>query len=139
MAFHFSDQSEQEQELCEINVTPFIDVMLVLLIIFMVTIPLATVAVPIDLPVAQAESKPHLHKPIVLSLNQQHELFIGDEPLQAQALATALDQQTDGQKETVIFFQVDKSVPYDVLMNVMNQLRNAGYLKIGLVGLDHSQ
>ncbi|TNH05540.1 TonB system transport protein ExbD [Testudinibacter sp. TR-2022] len=138
MSFHLSD-STNEQELSEINVTPFIDVMLVLLIIFMVTIPLTTVTVPIDLPIAKANVEPQLEKPIILSLNQQQELFLGNEPLLLHNLATALDQLTVNNRDTVIFFQVDKTIPYEILMNVMNQLRTAGYLKIGLVGLENKE
>ncbi|KAE9530230.1 TonB system transport protein ExbD [Testudinibacter aquarius] len=138
MSFHLSD-STNEQELSEINVTPFIDVMLVLLIIFMVTVPLATVTVPIDLPIAKANVEPQLEKPIILSLNQQQELFLGNEPLPLHNLATALDQLTVNNRDMVIFFQVDKTIPYEILMNVMNQLRTAGYLKIGLVGLENKE
>lgn len=130
--------SEQDQELSEINVTPFIDVMLVLLIIFMVTVPLTTVTVPLDLPVAQEKPTPPTDKPLVLSLNKEQQLFLGDEPVPAEGLIEAINQKTEGKLDTVIFFQADKEVNYDNLLQVISRLRQGGYLKIGLVGLDEA-
>lgn len=131
---HFS--AEQDQELSEINVTPFIDVMLVLLIIFMVTVPLTTVTVPLDLPVAQEKATPPAEKPVVLSLNKEKQLFLGDEAVAEEELIAALNSKTEGKVDTVIFFQVDKEANYDSLLQVISRLRQGGYLKIGLVGLE---
>ncbi|MDO4698770.1 MAG: TonB system transport protein ExbD [Pasteurellaceae bacterium] len=130
--------SEQDQELSEINVTPFIDVMLVLLIIFMVTVPIATVTVPLDLPVAQEKPNPPTEKPLVLSLNKEKQLFLDEEQIADEQLLPALNDKTNGNTQTVVFFQVDKEVNYDNLLQVINRLRQGGYLKIGLVGLEDS-
>lgn len=128
--------TEQDTEFSEINVTPFIDVMLVLLIIFMVTVPLTTVTVPLDLPVAQEKPTPPTDKPLVLSLDKEKQLFLGDEPISDEQLITALNDKTGSNFDTVVFFQVDKAVNYDSLLQVINRLRQGGYLKIGLVGLE---
>lgn len=136
MSFQYNESSYNEQELSEINVTPFIDVMLVLLIIFMVTVPISTVTIPLDLPVAKAKVEPNIEKPIVLSLNQEKELYLGNERLLGKDLGSEIDKLTNSKRDTVIFFQIDKRVPYEELMDVMNQLRSAGYFKIGLVGLE---
>lgn len=128
--------SEQDQELSEINVTPFIDVMLVLLIIFMVTVPLTTVTVPLDLPVAQEQPTPPTNKPLILSLNKEKQLFLGDEPIAEESLVELLNVKTEHNLDTVIFFQADKEVNYESLLQVISRLRQGGYLKIGLVGLE---
>lgn len=120
----------------EINVTPFIDVMLVLLIIFMVAAPLATVDINVDLPSSAATPQPRPDEPLYVTISQDLSVSVGNEPVVAADLETALDRITDADKETRIFLRADKSVAYGDLMEVMNQLRTAGYLKIGLVGLE---
>ncbi|MEJ1964543.1 MAG: TonB system transport protein ExbD [Gammaproteobacteria bacterium] len=120
----------------EINVTPFIDVMLVLLIIFMIAAPLATVNVPLDLPVSTAEPQPKDEEPIVLSVQSDLTLSVGDAPVSRQGLAGVLKAATGGNAERRIFLRADKSVDYGALMDVMNALRDAGYVKVALVGLE---
>jgi len=121
----------------EINVTPFIDVMLVLLIIFMVAAPLATVDIPVDLPAASATQSERPPKPLFLSVKADLSLAIDDNPVADKAaLAAALDAATGGDKEQRVFLRADKSVAYGDLMDVMNSLRDGGYLKVALVGLD---
>ena len=120
----------------EINVTPFIDVMLVLLIIFMVAAPLATVDIGVDLPASTAEQQPRPDKPVFVTLKPDLTLAIGDDIVARDALTGALDAATKGQKDERIFLRADKAVSYGDLMTVMNLLRDAGYLKIALVGLD---
>ncbi len=136
MGLHLNEGGDDLAENHEINVTPFIDVMLVLLIIFMVAAPLATVDIKVDLPASTAKPAPRPEKPIFLSVKADQNLFIGEEKVERTQLGSVLDAKTKGDKETTIFFQADKGVDYGDLMEVMNALRSAGYLKVGLVGLE---
>ena len=120
----------------EINVTPFIDVMLVLLIIFMVAAPLATVDMGVDLPASTAEPQPRPDKPVFVTVKPDMTLGIGDDVVPRDGLGDALSTATRNNKDERIFVRADKAVSYGDLMEVMNMLRNAGYLKIALVGLD---
>jgi biopolymer transport protein ExbD len=126
-------------ELHEINVTPFIDVMLVLLIIFMVAAPLATVDIAVNLPASTAEPQPRPDKPVYLTVKSDLTLAIGDDPVDRNFLSGGLDAATKGDKDTRIFVRGDKSVPYGEMMEVMNLMRKAGYLKVALVGLEKPQ
>ncbi len=123
-------------EVSEINVTPFIDVMLVLLIIFMVAAPLSTVDVAVDLPVSNAQQQPRPDKPVFLTVKPDLTLALGNEDVPRVALQATLDQQTGNDREQRIFLRADGVVAYRELMSVMNLLRQAGYLKIALVGLE---
>ncbi|MBB4010628.1 TonB system transport protein ExbD [Allorhizobium taibaishanense] len=120
----------------EINVTPFIDVMLVLLIIFMVAAPLATVDVNVDLPASSAAPAKRPDEPVYLTLKQDLTLAIGNDTVGRDALPAMLDQISKGNKDTRIFLRADKTVGYGEFMTVMNLLRDAGYLKIALVGVE---
>jgi TonB system transport protein ExbD (group 1) len=120
----------------EINVTPLIDVMLVLLIIFMVAAPLATVDVTVDLPISNAQPEPRPSKPIFLTVKADRSLMLGETAVGDAGLAAALDAASASDKDQRIFLRADKDVDYGDLMHVMNVLRRAGYLKIGLVGLE---
>ncbi|CAI2126432.1 Biopolymer transport protein exbD [Serratia fonticola] len=131
-----NEDLDDSGELHEINVTPFIDVMLVLLIIFMVAAPLATVDIRVDLPASSAKPQPRPEKPVFLSVKADKQLYVSDEPVTAEQLTAVLDQRTQANKETTIFFQADKTVDYETLMSVMDTLRKAGYLKVGLVGME---
>ena len=133
---HLKEGDDDLAENHEINVTPFIDVMLVLLIIFMVAAPLATVDIKVDLPASTAKPQPRPEKPIFLSVKADQSLFLGDDKVAREQLGQILDARTKGKKVTTIFFQADKGVDYGDLMEVMNALRGAGYLKVGLVGLE---
>ena len=119
--------------------TPFIDVMLVLLIIFMVAAPLATVDIAVDLPSSNAEPQQKPDKPIYLTLKPDLTLAIGDSPIARDQLASALDSATGGNRDDRIFLRADRSVPYGDVMAVMNELRAARYLKVALVGLEIRQ
>ena len=123
-------------ELHEINVTPFIDVMLVLLIIFMVAAPLSTVDIAVDLPVSTAKPQPRPDKPLFLTIKPDLTLTLGNDPVPRGQLASTVDAATQMDRQKRLFLRADKSVPYGELMAVMNLLRNAGYLKIALVGLE---
>jgi biopolymer transport protein ExbD len=120
----------------EINVTPFIDVILVLLIIFMVAAPLATVDVAVDLPASNATREPRPKNPIFLTIKADRRLALGDEAASREDLALAIDRATSGDKQQRVFLRADKSVSYGEMMEVMNLLRAGGYLKIALVGLE---
>jgi biopolymer transport protein ExbD len=123
-------------ELSEINVTPFIDVMLVLLIIFMVAAPLSTVDVAVDLPVSSAPPQARSDKPIFLSVKPDLTLALGNDDVPRGALQATLDRQTNSDRQQRIFLRADGVVAYRDLMGVMNLLRGAGYLKVALVGLE---
>ena len=136
MAIRLDHGADDLAEVHEINVTPFINVMLVLLIIFMVAAPLATVDVAVDLPVSTAEPQPRPDKPWFLTIKGDRSLALGDSTVAADDIGSALDAASGNDKEQRIFLRADKQVDYGALMEVMNKLRSAGYLKIALVGLD---
>ncbi|CDL83342.1 TonB system transport protein ExbD [Xenorhabdus szentirmaii] len=136
MAIRLNEDLDDSGELHEINVTPFIDVMLVLLIIFMVAAPLATVDIKVDLPASSAKPQPRPEKPVFLTVRADHQLYVGDERVDRNTLSSVLDKTTQSNKDTTIFFQADKTVDYETLMSVMDFLRKAGYLKVGLVGME---
>ena len=123
-------------EVSEINVTPFIDVILVLLIIFMVAAPLSTVDVAVDLPVSNAQPQPRPDKPVFLTVKQDLSLALGNDTVPRELLQATLDRQTNNDREQRVFLRADGAVAYRELMEVMNRLRQAGYLKIALVGLE---
>jgi biopolymer transport protein ExbD len=120
----------------EINVTPFIDVMLVLLIIFMVAAPLATVDLGVNLPASAVEPAPRPDKPVFVTVKPDLSVAVGEDVIARDALTSAIDAATKSDKNERLYLRADKAVSYGDLMEVMNLLRNAGYLKIALVGLD---
>ena len=136
MAIRLDHGTDELVEVHDINVTPFIDVMLVLLIIFMVAAPLATVDVPVDLPSSSAPPQQRPPKPVYLTLKADGSLALGDNPVTRDALADVLATATSGDKEERIFLRGDRSVPYGEVMGLMNDLRRAGYLKVALVGME---
>ena len=131
-----SSDTDELVESHEINVTPFIDVILVLLIIFMVAAPLSTVDVNVDLPASTATPSPRPDKPIFVTLKEDKTISLGEDTVSSAGLGAALDQVTAGDKDKRVFVRADKSVNYGDVMGLMNTLRDDGYLKIGLVGLD---
>jgi biopolymer transport protein ExbD len=138
MAARLDNGDDDGAELHEINVTPFIDVMLVLLIIFMVAAPLSTVDVAVDLPVSTARPQPRPDKPLFLTIKADLTVALGNDPasLNPTQLASAIDVATERDRQKRIFLRADKTVPYGTLMAVMNVLRASGYLKLALVGLE---
>jgi biopolymer transport protein ExbD len=135
MATGLAREDDELDENHDINVTPFIDVLLVLLIIFMVAAPLSTVDVNVDLPNSNASAAARPEKPVYLTVKSDLTLAVGDNVIASDALAPALDAATGGNKDERVFMRADRSVPYGQVMNVMNELRSAGYLKVALVGL----
>jgi len=119
----------------DINVTPFIDVMLVLLIIFMVAAPLSTVDVPVDLPTSTARPVKRPDKPIYLTIKADLGLAIGDADVSREALLPAVDAASANEagKDTRLFLRADRVVSYGELMKVLELLREAGYRKVSLV------
>ncbi len=136
MSVRLDHGDEELSEIHEINVTPFIDVMLVLLIIFMIAAPLATVDMPVNLPASTAEPQPRPDKPLFLTLKADLSLLLDNEPVSRGALSGALMRATDGGKDQRVYLRADKTVAYGYLMTLMNELRDAGYLHVALVGLE---
>jgi biopolymer transport protein ExbD len=120
----------------EINVTPFIDVILVLLIIFMVAAPLSTVDLPIDLPSSSATPQKKPDKPTYVSIKPDLALAIGEDAVKRVDLVRALDAMPDASKDRFIFLRADRTVPYGEMMDVLEILRAGGYSKIKLVALE---
>jgi biopolymer transport protein ExbD len=132
-----NDTDEDEfGEAHEINVTPFIDVILVLLIIFMVAAPLSTVDLPIDLPSSTATPQKKPDKPTYVTIKADLAVAIGEEPVKRVDLVRTLDAQADPAKERRIFLRADRAVPYGEMMDVLEVLRAGGYLKVALVALE---
>ncbi|WBU63019.1 TonB system transport protein ExbD [Paracoccus aerodenitrificans] len=129
-------EGDSLEENHEINVTPFIDVMLVLLIIFMVAAPLATVDINVDLPTSRGSASERPDEPVWLTVSSDLTMTLGNEPVPPGQLRQSLEAGTDGDRETRIFLRADKSVSYGEVMDVMNSMRDAAYTKIALVGMD---
>jgi biopolymer transport protein ExbD len=138
MSVRLDHGKDELDEVHEINVTPFIDVMLVLLIIFMVAAPLATVDISVDLPASTAAPQPRPDKPVFITVKPDLTLALGDDAVARETLGSALAQATGRDKDARIFLRADKTVAYGDLMEVMNLLRSAGFLKVALVGLERT-
>ena len=136
MSVRLDHGDEALSEIHEINVTPFIDVILVLLIIFMIAAPLATVDISVDLPAANAEPSVRPDKPLFLTLKSDLSLTLDNDPINRGTLPAALDQAATGDKQQRVYLRADKTVSYGALMTLMNELRSAGYLHVALVGLE---
>ena len=130
------DDDEEFAEAHEINVTPFIDVMLVLLIIFMVAAPLSTVDLPIDLPSSTATPQKKPDKPTYVTIKPDLTLAIAEDTVKRLDLIGSLDAMADMKKDSFIFLRADRAVPYGELMDVLEILRAGGYSKIKLVALE---
>src|SRR3569832_2538719 len=136
MAVRLDHGGDELLETHEINVTPFIDVILVLLIIFMVAAPLATVDIGVNLPTITAPEQPRPDKPIFVTIKPDQTVAVGESVVTREAGAGARDAATNNHKDETIFVRADKSLSYGELMEVMNVMRDAGYLKLALVGLE---
>jgi len=136
MAARLQGDDDELSENSEINVTPFIDVMLVLLIVFMIAAPLATVDAPVDLPRSNAKAAPRQEKPLFLSISADLSLRLGNDLIAPESLGTALDAASGGNREERIYLRADRKVDYGEVMEVMNRMRDAGYGKVALVGLE---
>jgi biopolymer transport protein ExbD len=130
------DADDDFAEAHEINVTPFIDVILVLLIIFMVAAPLSTVDLPIDLPTASAAPQKKPDKPIYVSLAADLSLALGENPVPRGELTSRIAAEAGEAKDRRIYLRADRSAPYGELMAVLDLLKSAGFSKIALVALE---
>ncbi len=117
----------------EINVTPFVDVMLVLLIVFMVTAPLLTVGVPVDLPEAKAKALSQPEEPLVISVNSAGAVYIQDTEVEIEKLIPRLAAITDNKPDTRIYLRGDRAVDYGRVMEVMARVNSAGFTRLALV------
>jgi biopolymer transport protein ExbD len=120
----------------EINVTPFIDVILVLLIIFMVAAPLSTVDLPVDLPSSTATPQKKPDKPTYVSIEADLAIAIGENMVKRVDLVRSLDAMSDAGKDRFVFLRADRAVPYGEMMDVLEILRAGGYSKIKLMALE---
>ena len=137
MAITLSDDADDEfGEAHEINVTPFIDVMLVLLIIFMIAAPLSTVDLPVDLPSSTATPQKKPDKPTYVSIKPDLAVAIGETPVKRIELVRTLEGNPDLHKDSRLFLRADRTVPYGEMMDVLDLLRKGGYLKVALVALE---
>jgi biopolymer transport protein ExbD len=124
------------EETHDINVTPFIDVILVLLIIFMVAAPLSTVDLPIDLPSSTAVPQKKPDKPTYVTIKADLSVAIGETLVKRVDLVRSLDSESPGGKDRRLFLRADRAVPYGEMMDVLDLLRTGGYLKVALVALE---
>ena len=136
MAISFAKRDDDYAEAHEINVTPFIDVMLVLLIIFMVAAPLSTVDLPVDLPSSTATPQKKPDKPVYITVKSDLSLAIGETPVRRRDLAHELETLPGAGKDQRLFLRADRAVPYGELMAVLELLRQAGFLKVALVAVE---
>jgi biopolymer transport protein ExbD len=130
------DDDDDFAENHEINVTPFIDVILVLLIIFMVAAPLSTVDLPIELPSSTATPQKKPDKPTYVSIKSDLAVAIGENMVKRVDLVRSLDAMSDASKDKFIFLRADRAVPYGEMMDVLEIMRAGGYTKIKLVALE---
>ena len=126
-------RSFQNKPMSEINVTPFVDVMLVLLIIFMITAPLLTSGVSVDLPTTDSETLPGQDEPLTITINKNKEIFIGDNLVKVEALKIKLNAIANLNKDSRIFVRADEFLPYGEVMTLMSLIKNAGYNKVALL------
>lgn len=123
----------RHRPMAEINVTPFVDVMLVLLVVFMVTAPLLTVGVPVDLPKTSAAVISSPDEPIVISIDAKNRIFIQETEVPLENLAARLSAITGANPETRIFVRGDRSIEYGRIMEVMGSVSQAGFKKVSLL------
>ena len=119
--------------LAEINVTPMVDVMLVLLVIFMVAAPLLTVGVPINLPKTAAAQITEPKKPIVVSVNREEQTFIGDDPIPADDLKARLGNLAVEDPSRIVYVRGDRALPYGRVMDLLGIVNTAGFAKVSLL------
>ena len=132
MAF-IINRSKKKEPMSEINVTPFVDVMLVLLIIFMVTAPLLTVGVQVDLPETSADTLPEESEPLTLTINSKGEVFIQETKIEFDNLIKKILAVSNNRTDTRIYVRGDKTINYGRVLEVMGKLSGSGFTKVALI------
>ena len=132
MAFNLNHLSEKKP-MSEINVTPFVDVMLVLLIIFMVTAPLLTVGVQVDLPESSADSLPEEQEPLTLTINSKGEIFVQEHQIEFEKMVSKILAIAKNRTDTRIYVRGDKTINYGRVLEVMGTLSGSGFTKVALI------
>tara|TARA_B100001029_G_scaffold179817_1_gene191313 strand:- start:3135 stop:3551 length:417 start_codon:yes stop_codon:yes gene_type:complete len=131
MAFNF--KKSEKEPISEINVTPFVDVMLVLLIIFMVTAPLLTVGVQVDLPETSADTLPEENEPLTLTINAKGEVFIQETKIEFKNIIQKILAVSNNRTDTRIYVRGDKTINYGRVLEVMGMLSGSGFTKVALI------
>ena len=126
-------KKQRYTQMSEINVTPFVDVMLVLLIVFMVTAPLLTVGIPVDLPKVKASALTDKKDPIEITVNLEGEVYIGESLVEVDNLIPRINAITEQNTEARIYIRGDRVVAYGRIMEIMSIINSAGYIKVALI------
>ena len=129
----FKLRSSKREPISEINVTPFVDVMLVLLIIFMVTAPLLTVGVQVDLPETSTDTLPEQTEPLTLTINAKGEIFIQETKVEYEKIIAKIMAVSNNRKDTRIFVRGDKTINYGRVLEIMGMLSGSGFTKVALI------
>ena len=132
---YYSKNRVRKKFLSDINVTPFVDVMLVLLIVFMITAPLLQTGVEIELPEVDTPNVPENKDPIIITISKKNETFISEKKITPENLNEKLEEIKKANPKTQVYIRADKSVTYDVLMQVMKQIIDSGILNVNLITL----
>jgi len=137
MAFHFGSgggESEDEQVMADINVTPLVDVMLVLLIIFMIAAPMLHQGIEVALPKADATNLPlRMEDPLIVSINRNGDLFVRETPVEVEGLVEQLKAQISSRGDDTVFLKGDREVPYGRVIEVLDVLHRGGIVHVGMV------
>lgn len=131
--FLLRNSLKKNKSISQINVTPFVDVMLVLLIVFMITAPLLTVGVTVDLPKTKAAQLNSKGDPIIISIKQNGELYIQERVIEVAQLLPRLKAISSGNKNLRIYVRGDKSVPYGIVLDTISRIKSSGFKKVALV------
>ena len=127
------NSKNKNKSMSQINVTPFVDVMLVLLIVFMITAPLLTVGVTVDLPKTKASQLSAKGDPIVISIKQNGDIFIQERIIDTLQLLPRLEAISSGNKNLRIYVRGDKNVPYGIVLDTIAKIKSSGFKKVALV------
>tara|TARA_B100000900_G_C20491302_1_gene679667 strand:- start:598 stop:1011 length:414 start_codon:yes stop_codon:yes gene_type:complete len=134
MQYYYRNRTKKKF-LSEINVTPFVDVMLVLLIVFMITAPLLQTGVEIELPEVNTPNIPETRDPLIVTINKKNEIFISEKKLNSDLLNAKLKEIKKANPKVQVYVRADKSVTYEILMKVMKQIIDSGILNVNLITL----